>query len=350
MSDTAGEIAGRPISNRHSSSEEASSPNDPRLGAAPNPSSSLPPSSGPSLSYELLRHSDRWIPDVLYRGCMWLGAWAALSVMPVARRNSRAYLSTVFGRPARLSEVWRHFFAYTQMFVLRSRLAEGRPHHCKPLPSCDTLEPVLSSRRPALLGTFHFGNSDLLGFLLSRFGGHVHMIRLRMENSRDTHRLEDRFGKSVTFIWVNDTSNLLFAVKQAAQSGRSIAMKCDRPEHSSKVEPFQFLGQRRLFPFTIYHLAILFNLPVVFCVAAPLSENDSCLHGSPVFEPNDASKEENLERAREHFQAALAHLETLVRANPYLWFNFTPLPPAAAGISTHSRDFAQRTQDLSTRS
>lgn len=284
---------------------------------------------GPSVSYELLRHSDRCIPGSIYRQMMRLGAWVSLCVMPTARRNSRAYLAVVFGRPARLIEIWRHFHAYTEMFVLRSRLAEGRPHHCRPLPSCDELKPLLASRRPALLGTFHFGNSDLLGFLLSKFGGHVHMIRLRMQNSRDTHRLENRFGKSVSFIWVNDTSNLLFAVKQAAESGRSIAMKCDRPEHSSKLEPFEFLGERRLFPFTIYHLAILFNLPVAFCVGVPVSADESTLHGSPVFEPNDASKAENLVRARAHFQQALTHLETLLRANPYLWFNFTPLPPVA---------------------
>ncbi|MEO6005668.1 MAG: hypothetical protein ABIZ04_22460, partial [Opitutus sp.] len=236
----------------------------------------------------------------------------------------------VFGRPAKLMEVWNHFFAFTEMFVLRARVAEGRAHQCQPLPSCDEFKQMAISGRPALLGTFHFGNSDLLGFLLSQFGGHVHMIRLRMERSRDTHRLAERFGRWVTFIWVNDTANLLFAVKQAAQSGCSIAMKCDRPEHSSKTEAFHFLGEQRLFPFTIYHLAILFNLPVIFCVGVPQTPDASTLHGSLVFEPDSASKEENLRRARAHFQAALTHLETLIRANPYLWFNFTPLNPVAS--------------------
>lgn len=258
---------------------------------------------------------------------MRIGSLVAMMVMPQARRHSRVYLSTVFRRPARVSEIWAHFFAYTEMFVLRSRLAEGRRHHPEPLPSCDDFKTVMDSQRPALLGTFHFGNSDLLGFLLTTFGFRVHMIRLRMQQSRDTHRLEERFGKAVTFIWVNDSSNLLFAVKQAAQSGRSIALKCDRPEHSSKVEPFHFLGERRLFPFTIYHLAILFKLPVTFCVGVPQGPDQSLLHGSPVFEPDEGSKEENLARGRAHFQNVLAQIENLIRTNPYLWFNFTPLNP-----------------------
>ena len=298
------------------------------------PASTPATKGGASLSYELLRHSDRCLPAFIYRQLMRIGAFVALCVMPQPRRHSRDYLTVVLGRPATLNDVWRHFLAYTEMFVLRSRLAEGRSHHCQPLPSCDDLGPLLASHRPALLGTFHFGNSDLLGFLLSQFGGHVHMIRLRMEHSRDTHRLAGRFGQSVTFIWVNDTTNLLFAVKQAAQSGRSIAMKCDRPEHSSKVEPFEFLGARRLFPFTIYHLAILFNLPVTFCVGVPAGTDESVLHGSPIFEPDGGSKADNLARARAHFQAALHQLEALVRANPYLWFNFIPLMPEAPAAAS----------------
>ena len=299
-----------------------------RPEASPTSAAGVPPDPSPSFSYELLRHADRWTPSFVFDLIMRLGAWVALWVMPTERCHSRDYLAKIFGRRARLIEVWRHFFAYTKMFVLRARLAEGRAHGCRPLESCDDLKTVIAFRRPALLGTFHFGNSDLIGFLLSSFGCHVHMIRLRMESSRDTHRLADRFGKSVTFIWANDADNLLFAVKQAAQSGSSIALKCDRPEHSSKTEVFDFLGEKRRFPFAIYHLAILFRLPVVFCVGVPSGPDESSLHGSPIFEPDGTSKAENLARGRAHFQAVLTHLETLLRANPYLWFNFTRLLPA----------------------
>jgi predicted LPLAT superfamily acyltransferase len=288
---------------------------------------------GPDWGYEFLRRADQLIPKSVFNALLRTGARMSVVLMPRERRNSREYLSAVFGRPARFFEVCRHFQAFTEMFILRLRMAEGRPHRCQPLPSCDEFKALMASQRPALLGTFHFGNSDLLGFLLGTFGRHVHMIRLRVKNSRDTHHLAHRFGKWVTFIWVNDTANLLFAVKQAAQSGSSIALKCDRPEHSSKLEAFQFLGARRLFPFTIYHLAIVFKLPVVFCVGVPDGGDESVLHGSPVFEPDGASKTENLERARIHFQGVLTHLESLVRANPYLWFNFTPLIPIAPTVS-----------------
>ena len=73
----------------------------------------------------------------------------------------------------------------------------------------------------------------------------------------------------MTYIWVNQADNIIFALKDAAQSGGSIAMMCDRAEYSSKLEPFDFLGARRLMPFTIYHLALVFHRPVVFCLSVP---------------------------------------------------------------------------------
>jgi predicted LPLAT superfamily acyltransferase len=187
----------------------------------------------------------------------------------------------------------------------------------------------MASGRPALLGTFHFGNSDLLGFFLREFRREIFMIRLRVGNSADTDHLGARFAPWVKFIWVNESENLLFALKSAAQSGASIALKCDRPEHSAKLAAFDFLGARRWFPVTIYHLALLFRQPVVFCVSTPGAADESQLYASPVFEPDAGSKTENLARAHAHFQAFLAQVEALVRAQPMLWFNFTPLNPVA---------------------
>ena len=288
---------------------------------------------GPDWSYEFRRGIDR-LPAGMLNPVLATGAWIAMCLMPKQRGNSRAYLSMMFGRRARAGEVWRHFFTYTQAMMARVRAAESGAHRCVPQPSFDPFRGLMKSNRPALLGTFHFGHSDLLGFLLGEFRRHVHMVRLRMGNSRDTHRLSDRFGDWVTYVWVNQNQNLLFALKEAAQSGGSIAMMCDRIEHSSKVEAFDFLGARRLMPFTIYHLSLIFGLPIVFCLSGPGATNESLLHASPVFEPNQASKEANLARARTHFQAFLSQLESLLRSNPYLWFN--AIPQQAETLSAHA--------------
>ena len=58
------------------------------------------------------------------------------------------------------------------------------------------------------------------------------------------------------------------------------------------------------------------------------------VHASPVFTPDPtAGREVNLGAARVHYQAVLGQLEGLVRAHPYLWFNFLPLNPEVASVT-----------------
>lgn len=290
---------------------------------------------GPNWGYAFLLWAERWWPWWIFRPVLMIGTWVALPFMTEPRRHSRAYFTLMLGRPPTVLEVWRHFFAFADFLMLKLRVARGVPHRCELDPAHGAaFTALLESGAPAFFGTFHFGHSDLLGFFLGRSDRRVAMIRLRVGNSDDTRLLGRLFGKWVSFIWVNEPAQLLFAIKGAVEAGDSLAMKCDRLEFSAKAEPFHFLGQARLFPFTIYHLAVLFGRPVVFCVGVPGASGETRVVASPVFTPDAAvSREDNLRRARLHFQAVLSQLETLVRQQPLLWFNFLPLNPAptAAG-------------------
>jgi predicted LPLAT superfamily acyltransferase len=92
-----------------------------------------------------------------------------------------------------------------------------------------------------------------------------------------------------------------------------------------------------LFPFTIYHLAMLFDRPVVFCTGVPgETDNELRVFASPVFTPNPtADREANTRAAWQHFQDVLTQLEGLVRQHPFLWFNFLPLNPEMPASSRH---------------
>lgn len=287
---------------------------------------------GPSWGYGFLLWAERWWPRWFFRPMLMLGTWVGFAFMPVQRTHSRAYLAVVFGRPPSLMEVWRHFFAFAEFLILKLRAARGVTVSCDLAgEQAVSFETLVASDRPALFGTFHFGGSDLLGYLLGARGRQVVILRLRVGNSDDTRLLGERFGSRVSFLWINDPANLLFDLKAAIESGASLALKCDRLEFSAKSEPFRFLGADRMFPFTIYHLAVLFGRPVVFCTAVPGEGSDTLrVIASPVFSPEPAlSRAENLVAARDHFQGVLIQLESLVRAHPFLWFNFLPLNPAA---------------------
>lgn len=285
---------------------------------------------GPSWGYRFLCACDALVPEFLFRPARKLGTWVALANMPMQRAHSRHYLRAVTGREPTLSEIFRHFLAFEEFLMLRLRVARGLAHRGELAPDATGFRELLASGEPALLGTFHFGHSDLTGFLLGRQEGRrVFMVRQRVGNSHDTEVLGARFAEWVTFIWVNEAENLLFALKDAVAAGGSVALKCDRLEFSAKTEAFDFLGEKRLFPFTIYHLALIFRLPVVLCVGRPAGAGLSTVHSSPLFRPDDSGKAGNLARARVHFQEFLTRLECFLREDPLLWFNFTPLNPPA---------------------
>lgn len=285
---------------------------------------------GPSWGYAFLLWAERWWPRPLFRFGLMIGTWVGFARMPVQRAHSRDYLRVVLGREPSLLECWRHFFAFTEFLMLKLRAGRGTHIDGRLEPeNAGAFDALVASGRPALFGTFHFGYSDLLGFLLGARGRRVSLIRLRVDNSDDIRLLGERFAAQVSFLWVNDPANLLFELKDALESGQSLAMKCDRLEFSAKTESFRFLGAWRSFPFTIYHLAVMFRRPVVFCLAVPAAEADGLrVFASPVFEPDPAlPRAENLRRAREHFQGVLGQLELLIRQHPLLWFNFLPLNP-----------------------
>jgi len=292
----------------------------------------LPRNPGPSWGYGFLCWAERWWPRWFFRPLFMAGTWIGLAGMPAQRAHSRAYLAVVLGRPARLVEVWRHFQAFADSLMLMLRAGGGASVRCVLEPENEAaFEELLRSGQPALFGTFHFGASDLLGYLLGERGRRVTIIRLRVGNSDDTRRLGERFGRQVSFLWINDAANLVFDLKAAIEAGESLALKCDRLEFSARTEPFHFLGARRRFPFTIYHLALMFDRPVVFCTAVAGADDVLSVVASPVFRPDpSAGRTANLAAARAHFQAVLAQLEILVRRHPMLWFNFEPLNPVVA--------------------
>lgn len=298
--------------------------------ASPAPADA-PRNPGPSWGYRFLRLVDRLLPEAIYRPLRAAGTAIALVAMRAQRRHSRAYLAVVLGRrPTRL-EVFRHFFAFEESLMYRLRVANGRHAPCTYATDTNAFRDWMETGERALLGTMHIGVSDTLGFqLAAQAHRDIYLVRQRVGNSHDTEALAARMGGQLRFIWVNDPRELLFALKDAAATEGSIALQCDRLEFSARAESFQFLGARRLFPFTIYHLSLIFDRPVIFSVGVPDGGHRSRLYASSRFarRPGE-SKAAALERARAHFQEFLTLIEGVLREQPYLWFNFLPLNPVA---------------------
>lgn len=289
---------------------------------------------GPEGGYALVGWSIQslppWVNQAARRVCSWIG----VLTMTRQRAASRHYLRLVLDREPTCRDIYEHFLAFSGYLLLRLEICHGRlPRVCFAPGHGDDLRAHIASGRAALYGTVHLGHSDLVGFFLGQLGERIHMIRKRVGNSEDTDRLSRRFSQHVSFIWINDWSRLILAMNDALRDGHSLAMQCDRPEYSSKRETFRFLGARRVFPFTIYHLAIMHGLPVSmsFAVPDPADHDATVVHMPPLFYPRaELERAENFAAARAHFQGYLDAVEAQLRRTPLQWFNFSPLNPVAA--------------------
>jgi len=171
---------------------------------------------GPSWGYRFLSACDATVPEFLFRPARKFGTWVALANMPAQRAHSRAYLRALTGREPSLGDIFRHFFAFEEFLMLRLRVARGLAHRGELAPDAEGFHTLLATREPGLLGSFHIGHSDLTGFLLgSQEHRRVFMVRQRVGNSHDTEVLGARFSQWLSFIWVNEPDNLLFALKEA---------------------------------------------------------------------------------------------------------------------------------------
>ncbi len=297
----------------------------------PNPPAGPLRNPGPGWGYQFLRVADKVLPEFIFRPFRGFGTAVAMACMPDERRHSRDYLALVLDRQPTLLDVWRHFFAFEESLMDKLRAGDGRIPPCTYAAGSAICTKWLMGDVPLLLGTFHVGASDLTGFLLTRYMKHpVYMVRQRVGNSHDTDRLAERLGDRLQFVWVNNADEIIFALKDAATGPAAIALQCDRVGFSARTAPFEFLGAQRLFPVTIYHLAMIFGRSVILAVGMPTATGAE-LFASPLFTPQPGETRAALMvRAREHFQDFLRHLETLLHEKPYQWFNFTPLNPTAA--------------------
>ncbi|MGE9295070.1 MAG: hypothetical protein ACQKBV_02110 [Puniceicoccales bacterium] len=287
-----------------------------------------PRNPGPSWGFRTIHWWDRHLPRSVRNAVVWLGGAVARAIMPAQRAASHEYLQALLGRPATRGESIRQFEAFTHSLLAKLRMGEVDTHVDWLDDSQREIGKILYGDEPILLGTFHVGASDLLGFHIKQTGRRVCMIRQRVENSEDIDRLIARSGGMVECLWVNSEAEMIFTLRDTLEAGKSLAMQCDRVQHASKSEAFEFLGARRLFPVTIYRLASLYERPVLFCVALPQGEDSFGVVAHEPFFPT-GNKRADQQAAHAHFQSVLHWLESLLRAHPYEWFNFLPLNPAS---------------------
>jgi len=282
---------------------------------------------GPSWGYAFISFLERVSPGWFFGFILSIGTLVGMLCMGRQRRHSRDYHEALFGKKPGLRQQFRQFRAFMDALVIKLQAGRGVLPRFEYLAEADkgSFEQLMASGQQAFMGTFHVGYSDMMGCMLKTFDRRISLIRLRVGNSMDTDVLQKLFGDMVRFLWINEPDEFIFRLKQAVDDGETIGIQCDRTEFSSRTDVFEFLGARRRFPTTIYHMANLFKLPVAFAFTGRRSKDGVIsVYTSPIYRPVE-DRVESLKSAHAHFQGVLSDLERHLQQYPELWFNFLPL-------------------------
>jgi predicted LPLAT superfamily acyltransferase len=240
-----------------------------------------------------------------------------------ARRASQAYLSRVLGRPARLDDVFRHYWAFASVALDRVFLLSGRTELFDiRVYGEDLLQRALETGRGGLLLGAHLGS-----FELPRAIGRTHSLKVNLLMFEENARKMESLCKAIDPTLANAVialgrSDSMLRVHECLERGEWLGMLGDRTLQGDAQMEVPFFGSPVPFPTSIFRLAGMLHRPVYLMVGLYRGGNRYELHFERLDDPVRGQRSERDEAAREWLGKYASRLEHYCREAPYNWFNF----------------------------
>jgi predicted LPLAT superfamily acyltransferase len=241
------------------------------------------------------------------------------------RRASRAYLTRVFRRPARLIEVARHIHCFAATIIDRVYLLSERFRRFDI--RVFGVEPVhaLMDRGGVLLLGSHLGSFEALRVLsLQRPSAKVRVVLDVGHNPAITtllNALNPEIARTVIDAGQDGTA-IVLAIKEALDEGALVTLLADRVHLGEQSVPAQFLGERADFPASPWLIASILKVPVALCFGLYLGGNRYDLHFEVFSEVLRIDRRQRQQELALWVQRYADRLEHYLRIAPYNWFNF----------------------------
>lgn len=256
---------------------------------------------------------------------VWPGTAWFLLTSGGARRASADYLGRVLGRPARLSDVARHFHAFACAVLDRVLLLAGRDAgfdiETRGL-EC-VLETLAEGRGCILLGA-HLGSFEVLRCVSRRAPVPVWALMYR-RNAGALTPLLDRLapGMHERVLEIGDTASMIQA-HECVLRGEIVGILADRAPPGHRMVTVPFLGSGAAFPAGPFVLAGTLAAPVVLFHAVRTGPRRYSVGFEPFMDRVVLRRAHRAADLREAMARYAAAVEAGCRAHPYQWFNFFP--------------------------
>lgn len=241
-----------------------------------------------------------------------------------SRRQSRAYLSRVLGRPARLTEVAKHMHCFASTILDRVFLLAGRDNELEVhVHGEDLLKAQVERGEGCLLLGAHLGSFEVLRALgVCR---HTLPIRVLMypEHNQTLTRLLSALNPSIadTVIPIGGIDALL-QVQEHLAAGGLVGLLGDRHVSADKTLACDFLGGKATFPKGPLLTAAALKSPVLLCFGLFRGGNRYDIHFESLCPALEIPRTQRDQITSELTRRYAERLEHYVRLAPFNWFNF----------------------------
>ncbi len=242
------------------------------------------------------------------------------------RRDSRAFLSRAFGRPATLPEVARHIHTFAATILDRLYLlSESTRRFEVAVSGVETLHRHLDAGRGVLLFGSHLGSFEVLRVLSRQRPEYRIRVVLDRAHGRATTELLDALNPEIAATVIDagqDGPSIALAVGEALAQGAMVALLVDRSHDGGQTEEVVFFGEPAGFPVAPWMMAAVLKVPVMLAFGLYRGGNRYDLVFEPFSEGIALPRAQRRQGVAALIQRYAARLEHHARDAPYNWFNF----------------------------
>lgn len=242
------------------------------------------------------------------------------------RRDSRAYLRRVLGRPARLGDVARHIHTFAATILDRVFLLGGDMRRFDiRVSGLESLHAALDRGQGVLVFGSHLGSFEVLRVLGRQRPEQQIRVVLDKAHSPAVTQLLDALNPDIAASVIDasqDGPAIMFEIQKAASEGALVALLVDRIQPGEASLGVPFLGDEAPFPVAPWLLAAVLQVPVQLAFGLYRGGNRYDLVFEPFSDGVAIPRRERAAAVPALIRRYVARLEHHVRDAPYNWFNF----------------------------
>lgn len=247
-----------------------------------------------------------------------------LAFAPAARRASRHYLRRVLDRAPRLSDLYRHFFAFSSTLHDRIYLLNNRFELFDiEIAGEQEVMALAGERGGAIVIGAHLGSFEVLRALGRTRPQLSIAVVMYQDNARKFNDILAAINPGATqdIIPLAQLDSML-QVKDRLDRGSIVGVLGDRAPNSEGRVIRPFLGAPAALPSGAFRMAALLRQPVFFMAGLYLGGNTYRIQFEPLADFSTVDRGGRARAIDAALDAYVGCLERYCRQAPYNWFNF----------------------------